>query len=142
MTLPEVWPPMLTNRDQNQCHLHHLKGVWQWIQNTEHLRAAHSRTLTVPWLSDKKLGEDANYNPVTVSSDHYALYDRFHDSNSKGVRDSLRKSSELAGRVNTQAAEQLFAGMRKNNYFLNVMSPTTHMFLVRNVWHIQKTNQC
>ncbi len=44
---------------------------------------------------------------------------------------------ELAGRVNTQAAEQLFAGMRKNNYFLKMMSPTSHMFLVRNILHMQ-----
>uniref|UniRef100_A0A8C1V931 C2H2-type domain-containing protein n=1 Tax=Cyprinus carpio TaxID=7962 RepID=A0A8C1V931_CYPCA len=108
----------------------------------DNLRAALSGTLTVslPWLNEKKLDEDVSCHPVTGSSDHYALYDKFHESNSKDVRDSLRKIQlvpELAGSVNTQAAEQLFSGMRKNNYFLNMMSPTTHMFFVRNILHIQ-----
>ncbi|XP_067249231.1 HMG domain-containing protein 3-like [Chanodichthys erythropterus] len=103
----------------------------------ENLRAALSGTLTVglPWLIEKKLDEDVSCHPVTGSSDHYALYDKFHESNSKDVRDSLRKIQlvpELAGSVNT-----LFSGMRKNNYFLNMMSPTTHMFFVRNILHIQ-----
>ena len=42
---------------------------------------------------------------------------------------------ELAGRLNSQVAEQLFSEMRKNNYFINNMSPSAHIFLVRNIVH-------
>ncbi|XP_073676614.1 uncharacterized protein [Garra rufa] len=112
-------------------------------ESTENnITAAESGTLTIslPWIKEKKMDEDDNCHPVTGSSEHYALSDKFHEANSKDKRDTLRKIQivpELAGRVNTQAAEQLFAGMRKNNYFLNMMSPTTHMFLVRNILHLQ-----
>lgn len=112
-------------------------------ESTENnITAAESGTLTIslPWIKEKKMDEDDNCHPVTGSSKHYALSDKFHEANSKDKRDTLRKIQivpELAGRVNTQAAEQLFAGMRKNNYFLNMMSPTTHMFLVRNILHMQ-----
>ncbi|KAF1393373.1 hypothetical protein PFLUV_G00014950 [Perca fluviatilis] len=40
---------------------------------------------------------------------------------------------ELAGQLNSQVAEQFFANMRKNNYFINNMSPSAHIFLVRNI---------
>lgn len=106
----------------------------------ENIRAAQRGLLTInlPWLKEKEK-EDVNSYPVTGSSQHYVLYDKFHERNSKDARDALRKIGlvpELAGRVNTQAAEQLFSGMRKNNYFFNVMSPTVHVFLVRNMLHI------
>ncbi len=79
-----------------------------------------------------------NGHPLTGSSEHYVLSDRFHENNTKDSRDKLRKIQlvpELAGRVNSQCAEQLFSQMRKNNYFLNVMKPTNHVFLMRNLLH-------
>ncbi len=98
------------------------------------ITAAESGTLTIslPWIKEKKMDEDDNCHPVTGSSEHYALSDKFHEANSKDKRDTFH-----IGRVNTQAAEQLFAGMRKNNYFLNMMSPTTHVFLERNILHMK-----
>lgn len=49
---------------------------------------------------------------------------------------------ELQGSLNSQVAEQLFSCMRKNNYFLNNMAPSTHIFLMRNIIHHRnnKTN--
>ncbi len=75
--------------------------------------------VNLPWLKNKKEEEDTNCHPLTGSSEHYALYDRFHEYNTKDPRDALRRVQvvpELCGWVNTQTAEQLFAAMRKNNY--------------------------
>lgn len=63
----------------------------------------------------------------------------FHQNNSKDLRDSLRKIGlvpELAGKINSQTAEQLISDMKKNNYyFLNMMKPAPHIFLARNILH-------
>ena len=100
--------------------------------------------VSLPWLLTKKAVPDEDGHPVTGSSEHYALYDRFHESNTKDPRDSLRKGElvpELRGWVNSQCAEQLFSGMRKNNHFLNMMYPSTHVFLMRNILHIYNNNK-
>lgn len=58
--------------------------------------------------------------------------------------DILRKvtlSPQLCGWTNTQTAEQLFSGMRKNNYFLNMMTPSSHIFLMRNILHHYNNNK-
>lgn len=47
---------------------------------------------------------------------HYALYDTLYC-------------------INSQTAEQLFSGMRKNNYFMNSLSPASHIFLMCNILH-------
>lgn len=47
---------------------------------------------------------------------------------------------ELQGTLNSQVAEQLFASLRKNNYFLNNMGPSAHIFLMRNILE-HKNNQ-
>ena len=62
----------------------------------------------------------------------------FHRGNSKDQCEVLRKLElvpELAGLINSQCAEQLFSGMRINNYFLNQTTPSTHIFLQRNILH-------
>lgn len=66
------------------------------------------------------------------------MSDVFHQGNSKDERDVLRKIElvpELAGCTNSQCVEQLFSGMKKNNYFLNMTTPSTHIFLQRNILH-------
>ncbi|XP_067274638.1 uncharacterized protein [Pseudorasbora parva] len=91
--------------------------------------------VSLPWLSDKMEMTDPLSHPVTGSSDHYVL----HESNTK---DFLRKPSlvpQLAGKVNGEVAEQLFAKMKKNNYFLNMSS--THVFLMRNIIHHYNENK-
>ncbi len=108
--------------------------------NETNIAAAEKGRLRVSleWLKEKKKPADVNGHPLTGSSEHYVLSDRFHENNTKDSRDKLRKIQlvpELAGRVHSQCAEQLFSQMRKNNYFLNVMKPTNHVFLMRNLLH-------
>ncbi|XP_016427102.1 uncharacterized protein LOC107754967 [Sinocyclocheilus rhinocerous] len=94
--------------------------------------------VSLPWLNTKKTVPDLNGHPVTGSSDHYVLYDRFHEANTKDSKDVSRKLTlvpQLAGKVNSQVAEQLFAKMKKKNYFLNMSLPSTHLFQMRNIIH-------
>ncbi|XP_077092035.1 uncharacterized protein LOC143744406 [Siphateles boraxobius] len=94
--------------------------------------------VSLPWMNCKKVVPDCDGHPITGSAEHYALYDRFHEDNTKDARDALRKLGlvpQLAGIVNSQVAEQLFAKMKKNNYFLNMALPSTHLFLMRNIIH-------
>ena len=101
-------------------------------------------TVNLPWLHNKKKLPDQEGHPLTGSSDHYALYDRFHEDNTKDKSDVLRKielSPEICGWVNSQTAEQLFSGMRQNNHFLNMMTPSSHVFLMRNILHHYNQNK-
>lgn len=112
--------------------------------SNENLQLAAKGRLKVnlPWLKSKKMDADANCHPLTGSSDHYTLYDVFHERNTKDPRDILRRIAlvpELAGWVNSQCAEQLFADMRKNNYFLNTHTPSEHIFMMRNILHHYNT---
>lgn len=106
----------------------------------ENIKLAEERKLRVhlPWLRCRKAEEDKDCHPVTGSSEHYALLDVFHQCNSKDEKDLLRRIQlvpELAGHINSQCAEQLFGVMRKNNYFLNMLTPSAHIFLQRNILH-------
>ncbi|XP_073715712.1 uncharacterized protein [Misgurnus anguillicaudatus] len=81
---------------------------------------------------------DPDCHPLTGSSDHYCLCDVFHQSNSKDNRDVLRTIGlvpELAGKINSQCAEQLFSEVKRNNYFMNMLRPSAHIFLARNILH-------
>ncbi|KAI4816327.1 hypothetical protein KUCAC02_008654 [Chaenocephalus aceratus] len=72
--------------------------------------------VNMPWLKHPKVPTDENGHPLTGSSEHYALSDVFHQGNSNDERDVLRRIElvpELAGRIHSQCAEQLFSGMRK-----------------------------
>ncbi|XP_051816802.1 uncharacterized protein LOC110966392 isoform X2 [Acanthochromis polyacanthus] len=94
--------------------------------------------VNLPWLKNSKMPADENGHPLTGSSQHFALNDVFHQGNSKDQREVLRKLElvpELAGLINSQCVEQLFSGMRKNNYFLNMTTPSTQIFLQRNILH-------
>uniref|UniRef100_A0A8C6KJQ0 HMG domain-containing protein n=1 Tax=Nothobranchius furzeri TaxID=105023 RepID=A0A8C6KJQ0_NOTFU len=94
--------------------------------------------VNMPWLRFPKMPADKEGHPLTGSSQHFALNDVFHQGNSKDQREVLRKLElvpELTGLINSQCVEQLFSGMRKNNYFLNLTTPSTHIFLQRNILH-------
>ncbi|KAL0151690.1 hypothetical protein M9458_052989, partial [Cirrhinus mrigala] len=111
---------------------------------TDNLQLAGEGKLKVnlPWLKTKKTDTDANCHPVIGSSDHYTLYDIFHERNTKDTRDALRRIGlvpEVADWVNSQCAEQLFADMRKNNYFLNTLTPSQHIFMMQNILHHYNT---
>ena len=69
--------------------------------------------VNLPWLKLKKEVWDPNCHPVTGSSDHYAIYDTFHEGNTKDRMDALRKINlvpELAGWVNSQCVEHFVCG--------------------------------
>ncbi|KAF1392589.1 hypothetical protein PFLUV_G00029630 [Perca fluviatilis] len=107
----------------------------------ENIQAAKDRTLKIhlSWLLEPNTEnfEDESHQ-VTKSSQHYVLCDKLHEGNSKDEKDMLRRIElvpEIAGQPNSQVAEQFFANMRKNNYFINNMSPSAHIFLVRNIVH-------
>ncbi|CAL9704196.1 unnamed protein product [Knipowitschia caucasica] len=94
--------------------------------------------VNMPWLKLPKMPADKDGHPLTGSSQHFALNDVFHQGNSKDQREVLRKLElvpELTGLINSQCVEQLFSGMRKNNYFLNLTTPSTHIFHQRNILH-------
>jgi len=98
--------------------------------------------VNLPWLTEPRNPPDVNGHPTTGSSEHYVLYDKLHETNAKDPKDFLRRTAlvpELAGKVNTQVVEQFFAQMEKNNYFLNMMAPSSQIFLIRNIVHHHNT---
>ncbi|KAM3605857.1 uncharacterized protein V6R79_006120 [Siganus canaliculatus] len=104
----------------------------------ENIDAAVHQKLKVhlPWLVERMQHPEANGHPMTGSSQHYVLYNKFHQSNTKDPRDILRRMNvvpELQGSLTSQVAVQLFAALRKNNYFLNNMAPSSRIFLMRNI---------
>ncbi|XP_034082919.1 uncharacterized protein LOC117553203 isoform X2 [Gymnodraco acuticeps] len=112
----------------------------------KNIKLAAERKLRVDlaWLKHRKEEEDKDCHPITGSSDHYALLDVFHQCNSKDDRDLLRRIElvpELAGHINSLCAEQLFSGMRKNNYFLNMLTPSAHIFLQRDILHLYNVDR-
>nr|XP_021331329.1 uncharacterized protein LOC108183900 isoform X2 [Danio rerio] len=129
-----------TNKRQQECPpFHPFEGRVQ-DPTTENIKQAKEGKLKVhlPWLAHKKNPADPDCHPVTGSSDHYCLCDVFHQSNSRDERDVLRTIGlvpELAGKVNSQRAEQLFSEVKKNNYFMNMLRPAAHIFLARNILH-------
>ncbi|XP_073671201.1 uncharacterized protein [Paramisgurnus dabryanus] len=98
--------------------------------------------VNLPWLTEPRNPPDINGHPTTGSSEHYVLYDKLHETNAKDPKDFLRRTAlvpELAGKVNTQVVEQFFSQMEKNNYFLNMMAPSSQIFLIRNIVHHHNT---
>ncbi|KAG9277292.1 hypothetical protein AMEX_G7290, partial [Astyanax mexicanus] len=96
----------------------------------ENIRLAKDKKISVslPWLVEKKMPSDVNGHPVTGSSKHYVIYDTLHESNTKDEKDFLR-------RLNSQVVEQFFSRMERNNYYLNMMSPASQVFLIRSIIH-------
>ncbi|XP_039602222.1 LOW QUALITY PROTEIN: uncharacterized protein LOC120524435 [Polypterus senegalus] len=76
--------------------------------------------INLPWLNAKKVTPDLNGHPVTGSAEHYALC-MIHFTNTT----------------------QRMRRMRKNNYFLNMLSPSAHVFLMKSIihQHNQSVNQ-
>ena len=93
-------------------------------------------SVSFPWLQNFEEVNEEDAHPVSGSSEHYSLYDRFHEKNSSDRYEILRRVTfvkELCGRVNTQTEEQLHSQEGKNNYFLNMMKSTNHLFLFRSI---------
>lgn len=144
MTLLGVWQLMSTYVGQLWYLSSHMKGDWlhRHHRTSQQLSRTNSRSPYHGWLLQNP---EKDAHPFTGSPDHYVLYDRFHEANTKDPQEVLRRINlvpELQGSLNSQVAEQLFSCMRKNNYFLNNMAPSTHIFLMRNIIHHRnnKTN--
>ncbi|KAK7895205.1 hypothetical protein WMY93_020530 [Mugilogobius chulae] len=102
----------------------------------ENISAAQPKTRLV--------SPDPHGHPVTGSADHFLLYDKFHEANTKSPQEVLRRIDivpELQTSLNSQVAEQLFSCLRKNIFFLNNMAPSTHIFFMRNIIHHQNNNR-
>ena len=73
------------------------------------------------------------------------LFDKFHEKNTIKEDEILRRTKYVKDlTINTQVQEQFFAQQTKKNYFLNYMSPTKHMFLMRQMfddWNIRLCEQ-
>ena len=70
----------------------------------------------LPWLKEKQL-PDAGGHPLTGSSHHYVLYDKFHEDNTKDEKDVLRRIElvpQLAGWVAHVTCKINCAGSGKN----------------------------
>ena len=75
-----------------------------------------------------------NVHPITGTEERYSLYDRFHEKNSNNLSDVLRRLTicpKIHANVNSESHEQLHQVFNKDNYFLNMMNPATHVFMKR-----------
>lgn len=63
----------------------------------ENVKAAQDGRLQVnlPWLHERMDSVNKNAHPVTGSFDHYVLYDRFHEGNTKDPKDISTRAERL-----------------------------------------------
>ena len=85
---------------------------WSWFPNgaaEQDMAGMHDQ------ISD---GEQFLVNPTTGSSDHYCLFDPFHEKKSVDTADCLRRVScvnQLVGKSNLETAEQLNKRRTRHN---------------------------
>jgi hypothetical protein len=107
--------------------------------SVDNILTAKNGTLVVQWpwfpngLSAPKTADDQSLelHPITNVTDHYALFDSFHQDSSKDPQDLLRRVSfvpQLEG-VNTEVAEELNFKRNKDNYFTSPMTPHNNLFI-------------
>ena len=87
-----------------------------------------------PYALTKTSTNDNAVHPVTKTEEIYSLYDRFHEKNSSNPSDLLRRLTicpQIHANVNSESHEQLHQVFNKDNYFLNMMNPATHVFMKR-----------
>ena len=99
-----------------------LKLSFEWMDPTHHKKAGEVR--------------DPKVHPVTGSDRRFCLFDRFHEDNTKAKAEALRRVTtikELHGIINTQVEEQLHSIFGRAKHFLNMMKPSSHIFLFRSM---------
>lgn len=116
--------------------------------SVDNIVAAKTGTLVVqwPWFpsgASRPASNEASpeQHPITNVADHYALFDSFHEDNSKDPKDLLRRVSfvpQLEG-VNTEVAEHLNSKRNKDNYFTSLMTPHNNLFIHRLSVHFMNT---
>ncbi|XP_046854054.1 uncharacterized protein LOC124447202 [Xenia sp. Carnegie-2017] len=125
----------------------------------ENIRRANSGELEIDWpwfpngercdlsiVVQRSDGEQLLCNPSTRSSDHYCLFDQFHEKNSTNPADCLRRVScvnQLAGKINSETAEQLNNRQNRDNYFTTSLTAHNSVFMERLATHFsnEKLNQ-
>ena len=111
------------------------------------LGKASKLNIDLPWLTEKQGSDGTVAHPVTGSSVRLCLSDTFHQSNSKRQDSVLRQTNiiqQLRGRINTQTEEQMLSQTGKDNYFVNMMGSTNHIFVERSLlddMNIKKNNK-
>ncbi|XP_056892376.1 uncharacterized protein LOC130527698 [Takifugu flavidus] len=89
--------------------------------------------VNLPWLKSPKMPSDTDGHPLTGCSQHLSL-----NGTSGAQMDLLRQLElvpELVGSVSSRRVEQLFLWVREKNNSLKTMTPSTHLFLQRNLLH-------
>jgi len=111
----------------------------------DNIMSAKNGSLVVnwPWFPNGTNSEvHSGCHPITKVPYRYALFDSFHEDNSKDPQDLLRRVSfvpQLEG-VNTEVAEQLNFQINKDNYFNSLMTPHNNLFVHRLSVHFLNTN--
>ena len=120
----------------------------QWFASTEEnisLASDGKLKKQLEWTySSANTCVDDNVHPVTGTRERYCLYDRFHEKNSHNSADVLRRITlcpQLHTNVNSESHEQLHQILNKDNYFLNMMNPATHVFMKRLLVDLRNENK-
>lgn len=108
----------------------------------ENVQLANNKQLKkhFTWLTSTVISTDDGSHPVTGTNERYSMYDRFHEKNSNNPDDVLRRLAicpQLHANINSESHEQLHSVMNKDNYFLNMMNPATHVFMKRLLVHLR-----
>ena len=114
--------------------------------NQANIEAATEGNLTVSlnWLTttpDNLEEVDEGGHPITESSIHLCLFDRFHEGNESKPKEILRRIThvpQLNGILNTQREEQLNFSINKDRRLINQMKPVNHLFLFHCIMDIRK----
>ena len=113
-----------------------LEIDWPWFSNC----AEQDRG----WEEERLDGEQLLRNPSTGSSEHYCLFDQFHEANSTDPADCLRRIScvnQLAGKTNSETAEQLNNRRNRDNYFTTSLTAHNSVFVERLATHFNNEKE-
>ena len=97
--------------------------------------------VSFPWIAKQeqqknKTCTESNTHPVTGSDVHLCLFDKFHERNTTSKTEVLRSIgniTELNGKFNSEIEEQLHLKFDNDKKKLNMMQPTTHVYLFRSI---------
>jgi hypothetical protein len=138
----------LTNRIENGFFNPHDGKPFPSSDENIQLATAGQLKRYFPWwislddsLSNVTAGSsNHDSHPVTGTNERYSMYDRFHEKNSNNPDDLLRRLAicpQLYANTNSESHEQLHSVLNKDNYFLNMMQPSTHVFMKRLLVHLR-----
>ena len=140
-TFQVVWPLSLTELNLSSSHQMTASGLLLHIS----LASDGKLKKQLEWTySSANTCVDDNVHPVTGTRERYCLYDRFHEKNSHNPADVLRRITlcpQLHTNVNSESHEQLHQILNKDNYFLNMMNPATHVFMKRLLVDLRNENK-